>query len=537
VHNDSLVSPLTTAHLRSALLLSPRPWTQERRNRVVIGGVASVALCVLLVQALFRAHFSAVDEYDDGVYFGASVELVHGVLAYRSFAFIQPPLITVWMVPFAVISTVIGTAHAMEAARFFVDLVTTANVVLLGALIRRRSTLQVIMGTGVMAFSQGTIRSSQTILLEPFLGLACLCAFLCLLDGERLTNTSRRLWWCGILLGVAGATKVWAVFPFVAVLIVTRRAGCGTQRKIATGAAIGFTVCCAPFIAGAPSSFFSQIVLTQAIRNGGGYSFLLRLADLTGIPGLAELATKHTQMGAIVLSVMMASLVAIGLGVQIFRQQSSWSPLELLALWSALITGVGLLVSPTYYYHYSGFMAPFVALIVSSLVARYRIPLWIISLTRSRLLCVLLAAVAVPSVVALMLGASVDDIVTLPVAPQVGDVVSDAIPLRGCVLYANPTLALLDDRFTSDVSGCPDVIDWLGQERVLDSGQSVAESDAEDRHLQVMMGRWIESSDAVVLEQSNLGLDSANVTYLTRHFARETNIPRGLRIYVRSRPN
>jgi len=193
-------------------------------------------------------------------------------------------------------------------------------------------------------------------------------------------------------------------------------------------------------------------------------------------------------------------------------------------------------VSPTYYYHYSGFMAPFVALIGSSLVARYRIPVCTNSLSHSRLLPLVLAAVALPSAVALMLGASVDDIVTLPAAPQVGDVVSDAIPPRGCVLYANPTLALLDDRFTSDVSGCPDVIDWLGQERVLDNGQSVARSDADDRHLQVLISRWIESSDAVVLEQSNLGLDSANVTYLTSHFAREINIPRGLRIYVRSRP-
>ena len=106
-----------------------------------------------------------MDEYDDGVYFGASVELVHGVIAYRDFAFIQPPMITVWLLPFAALSTLTGTAVAMELARFFVDLVTVTNVVLVGVLVRRRTTTQVIVATGVMAFSQGTIRSSQTILL------------------------------------------------------------------------------------------------------------------------------------------------------------------------------------------------------------------------------------------------------------------------------------------------------------------------------------------------------------------------------------
>jgi hypothetical protein len=116
----------------------------------------------------------------------------------------------------------------------------------------------------------------------------------------------------------------------------------------------------------------------------------------------------------------------------------------------------------------------------------------------------------------------------------VGDAVSDAIPGHGCVLYVNPTLALLDNRFTSDVSGCPDVIDWQGQERVLDDGIASASSDFTNRHLQTVLGRWIDSSDAVVLQAGNPGLDSSNVQYLRTHFAREADIPRGLRIFVRT---
>jgi hypothetical protein len=503
-----------------------------RRNWMVIAGVALAAMAVLTLQAFLHSHFSAVDEYDDGVYFGASVELVHGVLAYRDFAFIQPPMITIWMAPFAALSPLTGTAAAIEAGRFFVDIVTVTNVVLVGALVRRRPTWQVVVATAVMAFSQGTVLASQTILLEPFLVLACLIALLFLLEGEVLTHSSRRLWWCGIFFGVAGATKVWAALPFLAALIVLAPSGLRAQRKVVGGAFIGFVACCAPFLIAAPFSFFRQVVVTQAIRSTGGFTFVARLADLTGIPGLSSSIQRHSDLGAALL----ALVVFVGIGAVLacwrVKGRAPWSPLERLALWGALLVGAGLLLSPTYYYHYSAFMAPFVALVASSVAGR--VSAWRNATPAARsILRPKLGWMATGAALSTLLGTLILVVVDLPVAPQVGDAVSDAIPGHGCVLYANPTLALLDNRFTSDVSGCPDVIDWLGQERVLDSGSATAASDSANRHLQAVMGRWIDSSDAVVLEASNQGLDSANVQYLRTHFARRAHIPRGLRIFVR----
>ena len=66
----------------------------------------------------------------------------------------------------------------------------------------------------------------------------------------------------------------------------------------------------------------------------------------------------------------------------------------------------------------------------------------------------------------------------------------------------------------------------------MDNGESALPSDTNDKKLQLLMGRWIESSDAVVLEKGNLGLDSVNVDYLDKHFARRTDVPRGLRIFA-----
>ena len=433
------------------------------RNWRVILGIAATALVVLTLQYLWHGHFSAIDEYDDGVYLGASINLSHGVLPYRDFAFIQPPMITVWMLPFAFLSSWTGTAAAMEAGRYFVDLVCVTNVVLLGALVRRRSMTQVIIATGAFAFSQGTIRSSQTILIEPFLVLACLVAFLLLMDGEAVTVSSRRLWWAGAFFGVAGATKVWAALPFLAALIVLSPSGFGSQRKVVGGAIIGFLFCTLPFMVGAPGPFFQQVVVTQAIRNAGGFPFLQRAADLTGIPGFSTLSAGHRG----VAECLLALLVVMGIGVAFLcwrsRGRPVWTPLERLSLWSMLFVAAALLISPTYYYHYSGFMAPFVALVASAVVVRLREPLCRLFSVRSQFLPGRTALLVASVGVTCLFGAVIVDVLDAPAAPQVSDAMSDAIPVRGCVLYLNPTLALLDNRFTSDVSGCPEVIDWLGQ--------------------------------------------------------------------------
>ncbi len=91
---------------------SGRPSAQT----LIIGMAALAVLGFLLFQALNHGHLGAVDEYDDGVYFGASIQLAHGILPYRDFAFIQPPLITVWLLPLAALTSWLSTGVAMEAS-------------------------------------------------------------------------------------------------------------------------------------------------------------------------------------------------------------------------------------------------------------------------------------------------------------------------------------------------------------------------------------------------------------------------------------
>ncbi|HWE66560.1 MAG TPA: phospholipid carrier-dependent glycosyltransferase, partial [Acidimicrobiales bacterium] len=418
----------------------------RHRNLIAIGAVAAVALALLLFQAFLHGHLSAIDEYDDGVYFGASIELWHGIIPYRDFAFVQPPLITAWLLPFAALASWSGTAVAMEAARLFVDAIAVLNVILVGLLLRRRSTAQVILATGIMALYQGTISSAQTILLEPFLVLLCLLALLCILEGNHLTASLRRTVLCGVLFGVAGATKIWAIFPLLAVLATVWPLGPPMRRRLVGGAALGFIGSCLPFIAAAPANFIQQVFITQAIRSDGGYAVVRRLADLTGSSGVASLVTHHGAVGLLVLALMLALAVSLALYAFGDVRRRPWTALEKIALLSTVFLGVGLLLSPTYYYHYSGIAAPFLALTVTAGAARIR--------QRQRLqyphptarLFTFPTLTTILALLGVMAASAVDYISTATPAAQVADAVSDVIPSRGCVLYVNPTVALLDDR-------------------------------------------------------------------------------------------
>jgi hypothetical protein len=146
------------------------------RNGVAIAAVTAMALGIVLLQSLAKGHLTALDEYDDGAYFGASLQLLHGLLPYRDFAFIQPPLETVWMLPSAAVSLFAGTATALETGRLFIDLVATCNVLMVGLLVRRRPTLQVLVSMAAMAAFPGMVRSARLARAAAGVRLPCRAA-------------------------------------------------------------------------------------------------------------------------------------------------------------------------------------------------------------------------------------------------------------------------------------------------------------------------------------------------------------------------
>ena len=97
----------------SAAASSPRLAAAGTPVTLVIVAATVLALGLRLYWLSRPGFLLSVNEYDDGNYFGSAVRLVHGALPYRDFLIVQPPGITLLMIPAALLSKVTGTAWGM----------------------------------------------------------------------------------------------------------------------------------------------------------------------------------------------------------------------------------------------------------------------------------------------------------------------------------------------------------------------------------------------------------------------------------------
>src|SRR5215469_695488 len=187
--------------------------------------IAVTTLIALIVRGylLIRPGVLTVTQYDDGPYFGSAVRLVHGVLPYRDYAFVQPPGITVLMSPLGLLTYLTGTASGLGFARILTVFAGSAGVALTGLLVRHRGTLAVLLAGGILAIYEPAADASHTVLLEPWLVLFCLIGAVAVFDRDRVTASTRRLFWGGVAFGFAGAIKLWAIVPVLVIAALCAR--------------------------------------------------------------------------------------------------------------------------------------------------------------------------------------------------------------------------------------------------------------------------------------------------------------------------
>src|SRR3984885_12626805 len=260
---------------------------------ILIATVLALALRLFLVS---RPGFltSGTVEYDDGVYLGAALRLLHGALPYKDYAFVQPPGIIVVARPGAVLGTLTSQATGLAAARILSVLASTACVPLAGRLVRHRGVLACAVAAGLLAVYPADVLSGRTLLLEPWMNLACLLAANLAFRDGRLKSPAW-LAWAGVAFGCGVAIKFWAAVPaavLLAVCLIARPApGASRVRRggaLVGGAVGGFAVLAGPFALAAPSAFIHQTLLDQVSRVGSYSPLSLRLGHLTGrIPVLA----------------------------------------------------------------------------------------------------------------------------------------------------------------------------------------------------------------------------------------------------------
>jgi hypothetical protein len=205
---------------------------------------AALALALRAFQLTRPGYLLGVTEYDDGVLFGNALRLVSGVIPYRDFSVVQPPGSIALMAPAALLGKAAGTAWGLAVARVLTVCADTANVVLLGLLVRHRGAVTAGVACVLYAVYPDAITAAHTFLLEPWLNLFCLLGAAALFDGDRLAGPPPRLLWGGAAFGFAVAVKIWALVPLgiagLLLALTTRRAR--PAAALAGGAALGLGV-------------------------------------------------------------------------------------------------------------------------------------------------------------------------------------------------------------------------------------------------------------------------------------------------------
>jgi alpha-1,2-mannosyltransferase len=513
-----------------------------RATTVVIIAATVVGLGLRLYQLSRPGYLLGVTEYDDGPDFGSAIRLVHGHLPYRDFIIVQPPGITLLMSPVALLTKGLSTADGMAVARIVTAIAGGASVALAGLLVRHRGLLATMVACGILAVYPPSIQSAHTVLLEPWLVLFCLAGAIAVFDGDQLTSSGRRLAWGGAAFGFAGAIKVWAVLPVAVILLLTVR----RPRRAASylgGVAAGFLIPVLPFFAAAPRTFYDSVIVAQLVRVDAVRTALaFRLHEMTGL-------TDVSGLGPVALIIISVVLVAAVATCSVLASRITRRPppaLEWFALGTSGLVVAAFLWPTDFYYHYAGFLAPFLALAIALPVSRLVTaasspggrPASARSLTR--------AAVAVAGMAVIIMGvvqSGAEAGSRLPPSPRTpgGPQIDVAaarriIPPGACVVADQVSYAIAADRFISQVPGCSLMVDGVGTDYSLSAGRNAATGAGNSPAVRAAWLAALRSAQYVWLSplaRKRIPLTAPQVaSYFHRHFV---PVPGGtVGLYVRT---
>jgi hypothetical protein len=442
----------------------------------------AIAVCTLLALALRLfllsrpGYLLGVTEYDDGPYFGSSVMLIHGLLPYKEFVLVQPPGITLLMVPAALLSKITGTAAAMATGRVLTTLASTAGVLLAGLLVRHRGLLAVIVTCGIIAVYPDSVSTARTILVEPWLVLFCLLGALALFDRDQFTSSRKRLFWGGVSFGFAGCIEVWAIFPVVvlACMFLLSQPRIRRLAVFAGGVAAGFLVPCLPFVALAPKRFYQSLYVAQVAPRAGSTRVPLgaRLSNMIGVLNLHLGAHPRTVIE--LLTALLIVAVAVVIAAAWLLSHRPPPQLDWFALVTTAVVVVMFLWPDQFHYHFAAFLAPFFAMSIalplsrlldvlstgrSWLPERQAAELWKPAAALGGLVIVLLA----------LAQGSFESHLRLPLGPVPAQV-QRIIPKGACVATDQASYLLMANRFSPAQANCPHMLDGLGSDLGFSNG-------------------------------------------------------------------
>jgi len=461
--------------------------------------------------------------YDTGVYLAATIHLVSGVLPYQRFTFVQPPGLLYILSPIGLVSRLVGSHDGEIFGRVLTSLFTATNCSLVAWLVRHRGrTAMAVAGVG-LAVTPVAFFDSSGIKLEPYCVTFILIAALVLVAQGRVSLiTPRAASVAGALLGVAALVKLWAFFPFVALVIILFFRARHRLWRFVVGAGTTFVVGVAPFLIVAPRRFISEVLIDQLGRRvtpSDSANWIERLRTMTGfVPTSIAPSDVVTIIAFTILGVVV---------VFAFYRPRNVTDTDLLIVAVAVLSLVMLFVGPEFYTYYAYFTSPFlialavvsVSLVAQPLLAHVR-NIQLTGPTR-RLMRWATGASGLILVAGMVL--YVTTFLTNYAwfygyyGPWIA-VISRVVPENSCVLYNEVSFGIYSNRFITSDSKCPNVVDVYGQ--WLANGYQLV---APNRTFTHQWQSYFSRAQYVVFNAprpSDVPWDHELVTWFSHHFQR-----------------
>jgi hypothetical protein len=446
----------------------------------IIACTVAVALALRFYQLARPGYLLGVTEYDDGPYFGSAIRLLSGSPPYRDFVLVQPPGITLLMVPAALLGKLTGTAVAMAIGRVLTVLASSAGVLLVGLLVRHRGVLATLLACGILAIYPNSVAASHTVLVEPWLTLFCLIGAVAIFDGDRLTSSRRRLVWGGVAFGFAGAVEMWAIMPVLAAFglcLATGAAAQGFMPRVrramlfAGGTAAGFLAPVLPFAAISPHGIYRSLIVAQVGPRAHPQRVpeWVRFRTMLGLPGI-HLPALRTAF--VLVAFVAAALVATWLLRRLLPASLEW-----FVLVTAVLVTLMFMWPDQFHDHFVAFLGPFLAMSIGLVTGRLADAVLVTRVLREETWLAwfipAIAGVMLAGCTVLVLRGETRPASYMQMTPGATAAVQQmqrVIPQGACVLTDQETYLIVANRFTSSVPGCSKMIDTLGTDLALSGG-------------------------------------------------------------------
>ena len=342
------------------LLARVRPWVSPRGRGATLA-ILVVALVPRLGFVLRGGGLGGTFLYDPAVYYAASTALINGRLPYRDYVLLHPPGAVLALTPFAAAGQALSDHAGFILATIAFIVVGSVNAVLV-----RSVALRMGLGRGAAlagglfyAVWVGAVGAEYLIRLEVlgnFLVLLGLRAYF----AKTTATLARPMFFAGLALGAATATKVWFVVPAGVVLayeLATRRSWIRC-RALIFGAVLSAAVIAGPFFAAAPRTMWHMVVLDQLGRPDK-HSLIWRLGYVSSASVFHPGATTSILWTVVVLITIVVGVLCV----------AAWRARAARLAVIALVAQVAVLVAaPSYFPFYNDFAAVPLAIVVAAAV-------------------------------------------------------------------------------------------------------------------------------------------------------------------------